>query len=138
MVFPLLSRNVVDGGHGKNIELLKGGSLRIEVSQDNLFDSDSRRGDCSPSEDCSDDSKRRSAARTQPIASATTNAATGQFCSKDRSMPFLVNLVFSQLGDNRRCDQCRYPSLTSVDANRALFSGMIHLHHPVAQRFAGF
>ena len=70
------------------------------------------------------------------IGAAAAPAAARQLGAEQGPVAPLMDEEIAKLADHLGRPPAREPDLGAVDADRAMFAGMIDLHHPVAERFS--
>ena len=118
------------------VERIEDPELLVHVPKDDALDRDGRGGDGLASGEAGERTKDEAAQTAPEIAPAATSAATGELFGETRTVPTLVREEMVDLLHHVRRSPAGEPPLRAIDADGAMFTRVIDLHHSVAQRLA--
>ena len=117
------------------VDLIERRKLIVQMAQDDPFDRHGRGGDRAPSQQARDRTERKPANRAKMVAAAAAQSASIEHGLESGAMAqFMIAEMaqfIRQVGGSPSSD----PYLGGVNADRAMLSGVVDLHHPVAERF---
>jgi hypothetical protein len=120
--------------HGVIIHAGQFSNLFLHVPENDPFDGDCGSRNRLPPSQTGHASQNEAAQPAPKVASAPALAPSRQLGSEERAMAALMGEEVVEFRQHIGGSPPREPPLREVDADCAMFTGVINLHHPVAER----
>lgn len=126
-----------DGRGRRRILAFQSGELMLEMPEHDALDGDGGGGDRIRTEQAGDGAEHEAARAAEPVAAAAALPAARKLGAEYRPVALLMRPEFHEFADEMRRGELGHHDLAGVDADGAVFAGMVDLEDPIAEIVAG-